>query len=60
MFIYESKVLDTNDVKVEALNIVFGSTQIPVEAPDVVIYKDAGDSGLTHIMVGEEDIAVKG
>lgn len=60
MFIYESKVLDTNEVEVGALNIVFGPTQIPVETPDVILYKDAGDEGTVHIMVGEEDIAVKG
>ena len=60
MFIYESKVLDTNEVEVEALNIVFGPTQIPVETPDVIIYKDAGEEGSVHVMVGDEDLAIKG
>ena len=41
MFIYEGKKrneADTEDVQV--LNIVFEGTQIPVETPDVQVWKD--------------------
>lgn len=41
MFIYEGKKRNEADTAdVEVLNIVFQSTQIPVETPDVQVWKD--------------------
>ena len=41
MFIYEGKKRNEADTAdVEVLNIVFQETQIPVETPDVQVWKD--------------------
>ena len=55
MFIYEGKKRNEADTAdVEVLNIVFQSTQIPVETPDVQVWKD----GTTiYAKIGDNEIS---
>ena len=55
MFIYEGKKRNEADTAdVEVLNIVFESTQIPVDTPDVQVWKD----GTTiYAKIGDNEIS---
>lgn len=53
MFIYEGKKKINDSEIVEAFNIVFESTQLPVEKPDVQVWKDS--SGI-HALIGENQL----
>lgn len=53
MFIYEGKKKINDSEIVEAFNIVFESAQLPVEKPDVQVWKDS--SGI-HALIGENQL----
>lgn len=55
MFIYEGKKRNEADTAdVEVLNIVFESTQLPVDTPDVQVWKD----GTTiYAKIGDNEIS---